>query len=117
MQVISIDQKGESKELNYTIKVSDNDYKLTDNANTYQGSGKYYGKPWKWHKWDYTINYTNPAGKMVGKDNVTLWGLMVNKDFYDTDGKLLVHYHERHNFITKEQFEILYLQTLKAANK
>ncbi len=42
---------------------------------------------------------------------------MVNKDFYDMSGKKLMHYHERHNFITKEQFEILYLQVLKSSTK
>ena len=117
MQSISIDQKGETKEYNYTINVNDPNYVIRDVDNMYSGTGKYHGKAWKWTYWDYNIQYKNPVGKMVGKDFVSLWGLMVNKDFYGADGKKLMHYHERHNFITKEQFEILYLQVLKGSTK
>jgi hypothetical protein len=115
-QVLSIDQKGEMKEYNYTMKINDPTYEITDNDGNFKGSGKLHGKEWKWQNWNYTINYTNPVGKMVGKDFVSWWGLMVNKDFYGPDGKISIHYHERHNFITKEQFEILYLQVLKAGS-
>lgn len=117
MQSISIDQKGETKEYNYTINVNDPSYVIRDKDSTYSGIGKYHGKAWKWTHWDYDILYKNPVGRMKGKDFVSLWGLMVNKDFYGADGKKLMHYHERHNFITKEQFEILYLQVLKGSSK
>ena len=117
MQSISIDQKGETKEYNYTINVNDPNYVIRDVDSTYSGIGKYHGKAWKWLWWNYNILYKNPAGRMIGKDFVSAWGLMVNKDFYDASGKKLMHYHERHNFITKEQFEILYLQVLKGSSK
>lgn len=117
MQSISIDQKGETKDYNYTINVNDPNYVIRDLDSNYSGIGKYHGKAWKWSWWNYNILYKNPAGRMIGKDFVSLWGLMVNKDFYGPDGKKLIHYHERHNFITKEQFEILYLQVLKGSSK
>lgn len=114
-QVINIDQKGETKEYNYSFKVKDPDFIMEDSEGNFKGTGKLHGKSWKWTSWKYTVDYLNPKGKMIGKDRITLWGLMVNKDFYGPDGKKLIHYHERHNSITKEMFEILYLQTLKAA--
>lgn len=117
MQSVSIDQKGETKEYHYTINVNDPLYVIRDVDSTYSGTGRYHGKAWKWSHWDYSIQYKNPVGRMVGKDFVSLWGLMVNKDFYGPDGKKLIHYHERHKFITKEQFEILYLQVLKCSTK
>jgi hypothetical protein len=117
MQSVSIDQKGDTKEYNYVMMINDPSYVIKDIDSTYSGIGKLHGKAWKWLSWDYDILYKNPAGRMKGKDFVSLWGLMVNKDFYGPDGKKLLHYHERHNFITKEQFEILYLQVLKGASK
>lgn len=117
MQSISIDQKGETKEYNYIMSINDPNFVIRDVDSTYSGIGKLHGKAWKWLSWNYDIQYRNPVGRMKGKDFVSLWGLMVNKDFYGADGKKLMHYHERHNFITKEQFEILYLQVLKGASK
>ena len=117
MQSISIDQKGETKEYNYVMYINDPSYVIKDVDSTYSGIGKLHGKAWKWLSWNYDILYKNPAGRMKGKDFVSLWGLMVNKDFYGPDGTKLMHYHERHNFITKEQFEILYLQVLKGSSK
>ncbi len=117
MQSISIDQKGETKEYNYIMSINDPNFVIRDVDSTYSGIGKLHGKAWKWLSWNYDIQYRNPVGRMVGKDFVSLWGLMVNKDFYGADGKKLMHYHERHNFITKEQFEILYLQVLKGSSK
>ncbi|MES2512707.1 MAG: hypothetical protein V4580_01130 [Bacteroidota bacterium] len=117
MQSISIDQKGDTKEYNYTMNISDPTYTIRDVDSTYSGTGKLHGKAWKWLSWNYDIQYKNPVGRMKGKDFVSLWGLMVNKDFYGADGKKLLHYHERHNFITKQQFEILYLQVLKGSSK
>jgi len=117
MQSISIDQKGETKEYNYIMSINDPNFVIRDVDSTYSGIGKLHGKAWKWLSWNYDIQYRNPVGRMVGKDFVSLWGLMVNKDFYGGDGKKLMHYHERHNFITKEQFEILYLQVLKGSSK
>lgn len=117
MQSISIDQKGETKEYNYIMNINDPNFVIRDVDSTYSGVGKLHGKAWKWLSWNYDIQYKNPVGRMKGKDFVSLWGLMVNKDFYDANGKQLMHYHERHNFITKEQFEILYLQVLKGSSK
>jgi hypothetical protein len=117
MQSISIDQNGDTKEYNYTMNISDPTYTIRDVDSTYSGTGKLHGKAWKWLSWNYDIQYKNPVGRMKGKDFVSLWGLMVNKDFYGADGKKLLHYHERHNFITKQQFEILYLQVLKGSSK
>jgi hypothetical protein len=45
-QVISIDQKGEMKEYNYTMKISDPTYEITDNEGNFKGSGKLHGKEW-----------------------------------------------------------------------
>jgi hypothetical protein len=117
MQSISIDQKGETKEYNYIMSINDPNFVIRDVDSTYSGIGKLHGKAWKWLSWNYDIQYKNPVGRMKGKDFVSLWGLMVNKDFYDASGKQIMHYHERHNFITKEQFEILYLQVLKGSSK
>lgn len=117
MQSISIDQKGETKEYNYIMSINDPNFVIRDVDSTYSGIGKLHGKAWKWLSWNYDIQYKNPVGRMKGKDFVSLWGLMVNKDFYGADGKKIMHYHERHNFITKEQFEILYLQVLKGSSK
>jgi len=117
MQAISLDQKGETKEYNYTMYISDPKYTLKDANGEYFGSGRLHGKEWMWTYWDYNIEFKNPVGKMIGKDYVSLVGLIVNKDFYGADGTKLMHYHEKHKFLTKEAFEILYMQVLKGSTK
>lgn len=118
MEVKSIDQKGEVKDYNYTIRLTKSrlyhaKFALTDNEGNYSGTGKYKGFKWLWFKWRYQINYTNPVGKMVGKDRVRLSGLIVKKKFYGADGKASLIYYEKHKPVSKEVYEILYLQILK----
>ena len=118
MKSISIDQKGETKEYNYTMNIKDPKFTIKDaDGSNYTGFGKLHGSMWKWSSWDYTINFTNPVGRMEAYNYFSLVGLIVNKSFYGADGKLLVRYKERHKPITKEQFEILYLQVLKCSTK
>jgi len=84
----------------------------------YSGTGKLHGKKWKWTSWDYSLYYNTPQGsRMEAFNYVSLVGLVVNKALYGADGKMTIRYKERHKFITKEQFEILYLQVLKCSTK
>ncbi len=117
MEAVSIDQKGEILNVNYKINVIDPEYIIKDDKGEYTGKGKYHGKEWKWTSWNYTINYTNPVGHMKGRDYISLVGLIVTKDFYGPDQKKLIHYREKHKFITKDTYEILLLQVLKASSK
>jgi hypothetical protein len=117
MKSISIDQKGETKEYNYTMNINDPKFVIKDVDGNYSGVGKLHGSKWKWTSWDYSIYFTNPAGRMEAYNYVSLVGLVVNKAFYGPDGKLVIKYKERHKPITKEQFEILYLQVLKCGVK
>jgi hypothetical protein len=117
MKSISIDQKGETKEYNYVMDIKDPKFTITDLDSSYTGYGKLHGSMWKWTSWDYTINFKNPEGRVEAYNYFSLVGLVVNKAFYGADGKMLVRYKERHKPITKEQFEILYLQVLKCSTK
>jgi len=118
MKSVTIDQKGETVEYNYTMNINDPKFVVKDVGGTYSGTGKLHGKKWKWTSWDYSIYYSNPEGaRMEAFNYISLVGLIVNKAFYGADGKMLVRYKERHKFITKEQFEILYLQVLKCSTK
>lgn len=117
MKSISIDQKGETTEYNYIMNIKDPKFTIKDVDGNYTGYGKLHGSMWKWTSWDYTINFTNPVGRMEAYNYFSLVGLVVNKSFFGADGKLLVRYKERHKAITKEQFEILYLQVLKCSTK
>jgi hypothetical protein len=117
MKSISIDQKGETTEYNYIMDIKDPKFTIKDVDGNYTGYGKLHGSMWKWTSWDYTINFTNPVGRMEAYNYFSLVGLVVNKSFFGADGKLLVRYKERHKPITKEQFEILYLQVLKCSTK
>lgn len=118
MKSITIDQKGETVEYNYTMNINDPKFVVKDVDGNYSGVGKLHGKKWKWTSWDYSIYYSNPAGgRMEAYNYISLVGLVVNKAFYGADGKMQVRYKERHKFITKEQFEILYLQVLKCSTK
>ncbi|MCW3086224.1 MAG: hypothetical protein JWP12_3590 [Bacteroidetes bacterium] len=118
MKSITIDQKGETVEYNYTMNINDPKFVVKDVDGNYSGVGKLHGKKWKWTSWDYSLYYTNPAGgRMEAFNYISLVGLVVNKAFYDANGKMLVRYKEHHKFITKEEFEILYLQVLKCSTK
>ncbi|MFL5764474.1 MAG: hypothetical protein ACJ77K_11080 [Bacteroidia bacterium] len=117
MKSVSIDQKGETTEYNYVMDIHDPKFTITDVDSNYTGYGKLHGSMWKWTSWDYTINFKNPAGRIEAYNYFSLVGLVVNKAFYGADGKMLVKYKERHKAITKEQFEILYLQVLKCSTK
>lgn len=117
MKSISIDQKGETTEYNYTMNINDPKFVIKDVDGNYSGVGKLHGSKWKWTSWDYSIYFTNPAGRMEAYNYISLVGLVVNKAFYGPDGKMIVKYKERHKPITKEQFEILYLQVLKCSTK
>ncbi len=117
MKSVTIDQKGETKEYNYVMDINDPKFVIRDVDGNYSGVGKLHGKAWEWTSWSYDIYFTNPVGRMEAYNYVSLVGLVVNKGFYGPDGKLVVKYKERHKFITKEQFEILYLQVLKCSTK
>lgn len=118
MKSISIDQKGETTEYNYTMNINDPKFVIKDVDGKYSGVGKLHGKKWKWTSWDYSIYYSDPAGgRMEAFNYFSIVGLVVNKAFYGADGKMVVKYKERHKAITKEQFEILYLQVLKCSTK
>jgi|GEM_PF-3672854 len=118
MKSISIDQKGETTEYNYIMNINDPKFVIRDADGKYSGVGKLHGKKWKWTSWDYSIYFNDPAGgRMEAYNYFSLVGLVVNKAFYGPDGKMLVKYKERHKAITKEQFEILYLQVLKCSAK
>jgi hypothetical protein len=117
MKSISIDQKGETQEYNYTMNINDPKFVIKDVDGNYSGVGKLHGKKWKWTSWDYSIFFTNPSGRMEAYNYFSMVGLVVNKAFYGPDGKMVVKYKERHKQITKEQFEILYLQVLKCSTK
>lgn len=118
MKSVTIDQKGETVEYNYTMNINDPKFVVKDVDGNYSGVGKLHGKKWKLTSWDYSIYYSNPAGgRMEAFNYISLVGLVVNKAFYGADGKMQVRYKERHKFITKEQFEILYLQVLKCSTK
>lgn len=117
-QVFGIDQKGTVTEYNFTTKITKRRlyharYELTDDNGNYTGKGRYTGFPWIWFKWKYQIDFTNPVGKMIGHDRVRFSGLVVKKKFYGADEKVSLVYYEKHNIISKEVFEILYLQLLK----
>ncbi len=117
MKSISIDQKGETTEYNYIMDITDPTFTIKDVNGTYTGTGKLHGSAWKWSSWSYIINTTNPVGKIDAYNYFSLAGLIVNKAFYGPDGKMTVRYKERYKAITKEQFEILYLQVLKCSTK
>jgi hypothetical protein len=117
MKSISIDQKGESSEYNYTMNITDPTFTIMAEDSSYTGSGKLHGAAWKWSSWSYIINTQNPVGKIDAYNYISLAGLIVNKAFYDANGKLTVRFKERYKAITKEQFEILYLQVLKCSTK
>lgn len=117
MKSISIDQKGETTEYNYTMNITDPTFTITDVDSNYTGTGKLHGSEWKWSSWSYIINTKNPVGKIDAYNYFSLAGLIVNKAFYGADGKMTVRYKERYKAITKEQFEILYLQVLKCSTK
>jgi hypothetical protein len=117
MKSVSIDQKGETQEYNYVMDIKDPKFTIKDVDGNYTGTGKLHGSMWKWTSWDYVINFTNPVGRMEAFNYYSLVGLIVNKSFYGPDGKLTVRYKERHKIISKEQFEILYLQVLKCSTK
>lgn len=117
MKSISIDQKGETTEYNYTMNITDPTFTIMADDSSYSGSGKLHGAEWKWSSWSYIINTKNPVGKIDAYNYLSLVGLVVNKAFYGADGKLTVRYKERYKAITKEQFEILYLQVLKCSTK
>ena len=117
MKSITIDQKGEATEYNYVMDIMDPKFKIMDVDSNYSGYGKLHGKEWKWTSWSYTINFKNPKGRVEAFTYFSLVGLIVNKAFYGADDKMTVKYKERHKPITKEQFEILYLQVLKCSTK
>lgn len=117
MKSISIDQKGETTEYNYTMNITDPTFTIMADDSSYTGTGKLHGSEWKWSSWSYIINTKNPVGKIDAYNYISLVGLVVNKAFYGADGKLTVRYKERYKAITKEQFEILYLQVLKCSTK
>ncbi len=117
MKSISIDQKGETTEYNYTMNITDPTFTIMADDSSYTGTGKLHGSEWKWSSWSYIINTKNPVGKIDAYNYLSLVGLVVNKAFYGADGKLMVRYKERYKAITKEQFEILYLQVLKCSTK
>lgn len=117
MKSISIDQKGETTEYNYTMNITDPTFTIMADDSSYTGTGKLHGSAWKWSSWSYVINTKNPVGKIDAYNYLSLVGLVVNKAFYGADGKLTVRYKERYKAITKEQFEILYLQVLKCSTK
>jgi hypothetical protein len=117
MKSVSIDQKGEVTEYNYVMNINDPKFTINSLDSNYTGYGKLHGAMWKWTSWDYTINFKNPAGRVEAYNYFSVVGLIVNKAFYGADGKMLVKYKERHKPITKEQFEILYLQALKCSTK
>lgn len=118
MKSVTIDQKGETTEYNYTMSINDPKFVVKDVDGNYSGVGKLHGKKWKWTSWEYNLYYNNPAGaRMDAYNYISLVGLVVNKAFYDASGKMLVRYKEHHKFITKEEFEILYLQVLKCSTK
>ena len=117
MKSISINQLGETTEYNYIMNITDPTFTIKDVDGTYSGTGKLHGSAWKWSSWSYVINTTNPVGKIDAYNYISMVGLVVNKAFYAADGKLTVRYKERYKAITKEQFEILYLQVLKCSTK
>ena len=117
MKSISIDQKGETTEYNYTMNITDPTFTIMADDSSYAGTGKLHGSEWKWSSWSYIINTKNPVGKIDAYNYISMVGLVVNKAFYGADGKLTVRYKERYKAITKEQFEILYLQVLKCSTK
>lgn len=117
MKSISIDQKGETTEYNYTMDIKDPKFTIMADDSSYTGTGKLHGSEWKWTSWSYIINTKNPVGKIDAYNYISPVGLIVNKAFYGADGKLTVRYKERYKAITKEQFEILYLQVLKCSTK
>jgi len=117
MKSISIDQKGETTEYNYTMNITDPTFTIMADDSSYTGTGKLHGSEWKWSSWSYIVNTKNPVGKIDAYNYLSLVGLVVNKAFYGADGKLMVRYKERYKAITKEQFEILYLQVLKCSTK
>ena len=117
MKSVSIDQKGEATEYNYVMDIDDPKFKIRDLDSNYTGYGKLHGKEWKWTSWSYTIHFKNPEGRVEAYNYFSLVGLVVNKAFYDAKGNMTVRYKERHKAITKEQFEILYLQVLKCSTK
>ncbi len=117
MKSISIDQKGETTEYNYTMNITDPTFTIMADDSSYTGTGKLHGSEWKWSSWSYIINTKNPVGKIDAYNYLSMVGLVVNKAFYGPDGKLTVRYKERYKSITKEQFEILYLQILKCSTK
>ena len=117
MKSISIDQKGETTEYNYIMDITDPTFTIRDLDRNYTGTGKLHGSAWKWSSWSYIINTTNPVGKIDAYNYFSLAGLIVNKAFYGPDGKMTVRFKERYKAITKEQFEILYLQVLKCSTK
>ena len=117
MKSVSIDQKGETTEYNYIMDIQDPKFTIRDVDGTYTGTGKLHGSAWKWTSWSYVINTTNPVGKIDAYNYISMVGLVVNKAFYGPDGKMTVRYKERYKAITKEQFEILYLQILKCSTK
>ena len=108
-EVISVDQLGQTKDYGFSTIVKGMGFQIIDKDNNYKGKGEFTG----FKRWKYTIDYTNPVGQMIGDDKISATGLEVNKDFYGPDGKLSVTYHEKHSYISKELYEIIYLQILK----
>lgn len=117
MKSITIDQKGESKEYNYTMNITDPTFTIMADDSSYTGTGKLHGSEWKWTSWSYVINTKDPVGKIDAYNYFSVVGLVVNKAFFGADGKMTVRYKERYKAITKEQFEILYLQVLKCSTR
>ncbi len=118
-QVISIDQKGETKEFNFTIKLHGGwpgyaMFKITAADSSYKGNGMFTGMRWKWYKWKYTEVFTTAPGKLVSHNRVRWNGLHAHTCFYGADGKMTLEYKELHRPVSKEVFEIIYLQTLKS---
>ena len=112
IQIESCELAPEKKNVRRTtlMKVTGNDYVVTDPAGSYQGTGSWEGKPWNWVTWKYAVKFPT-GGNLEGNDELTATHLKMNKRYFDNGGKLLHTITGNFSLISQRAYQILKEQT------
>ncbi len=108
VEIVSQELGADKKVIRRTtlMKVTGNDYVVTDPQGSYSGVGSWIGTPWRWQKWKYTVKFPS-GGSLEGNDELLESSLKMRKRYFDKGGKLSHSISADFSLVSQKAYEIL----------
>jgi hypothetical protein len=89
------------------MNVTGNTYVVTDKAGSYSGIGAWFGEPWRWTRWTYSVHFAEGRGGLEGEDHLDERTLKMRKRYYDGEGTTTNFVSADFSLITESAYELL----------